>query len=159
MKLQNTYIKQRITFINIMLLIVLIASCMLYYMDINILKDESILLAVINLLGLLYMNYLGCPFFKYDSDGETLIFKNEKSLYPSLFVSEKQSDFPKIKLSKFVIKNRPLFKKKLEIYIFSRRIKKKQTKICFDISYLTSKQIKNLKISLNKVIKDNRECT
>ncbi|PQL90853.1 hypothetical protein [Apibacter adventoris] len=157
MKLQNTYIKQKVAFINIMLLIVLLICLMLNYLNINILKKEDDIIVIISLLALLYMSYLGCPYFKYDSEGETLILKNEKSFFPTFLVREKQSDFPKRKLKKFAIKNKFLLKKRLEIYIFSTRVQTGQTKIYFDISYLTKKQIKDLNFSLNKVINDNQQ--
>lgn len=157
MKLQNTYIKQKVAFINIMLLIVLLICLMLNYLNINILKKKDDIIAIISLLALLYMSYLGCPYFKYDSEGETLILKNEKSFFPTFLVREKQSDFPKRKLKKFAIKNKFLLKKRLEIYIFSTRVQTGQTKIYFDISYLTKKQIKDLNFSLNKVINDNKQ--
>jgi hypothetical protein len=157
MKFQNKKTKSKIAITNIVILIIFFTSFIFMYLNIPAFGrcDEFVLL--ISLLILVYLAYLGCPFFRYDSDGETLIFQNEKSLPISFLVKESLSDFPKRKLIKFVIKSKPLFKKVLEIYISSKRVSSGQSKVSFDISYLDSKQIRDIRISLNKVVNENKK--
>jgi hypothetical protein len=157
MKFQNPKTKSKIAITNIVILIIFFTSFIFMYLNIPAFGrcDEFVLL--ISLLILVYLAYLGCPFFRYDSDGETLIFQNEKSLPISFLVKESLSDFPKRKLIKFVIKSKPLFKKVLEIYISSKRVSSGQSKVSFDISYLDSKQIRDIRISLNKVVNENKK--
>jgi hypothetical protein len=157
MKLQNKPTKSKVTAINIIIFIILLMSLTLSYLDIAIFANHDELVFCISLFLLIYLAYLGCPFFKYDSEGETLIFQNQKALPMSFLIKETQSDFPKRKLKNFNIKKRPLFKKTLEIYISSKRVNIGLSKINFDISYLNSKQIRDLNISLNKVLKENNQ--
>ncbi len=155
MKLQNKQTKSKVTIINIMLFIIFFTSLVFSYLDIKLFRSKDEITCVISFIFLIYMSYLGCPLFLYDSEGETLIFQNKKAIPFAFLVHEQQSDFPKRKLNNFNIIKMPLFKKKLEIYISSKRVSSGLTKISLDISYLTSKQIKDLKISLNKVLKEN----
>ncbi len=155
MKLQNKQTKSKITVINILLLIIFFTSLIFSYLDISILRSNDEIVCIVSLIILLYISYLGCPYFLYDSNGETLILHNKKALPFAFLVHEKQSDFPKRKLIKYSIDNKPLFKRKLDVYISSKRVNSGLSKISFDISYLTSKQVKNLNISLNKIVKEN----
>ncbi len=103
------------------------------------------------LFAFLYL--LGKPIFEYDSDGEALNFRNNHILY--VFSRKNAKDeFPKYKLLKYNVVS-ILFFKKLYIYVSS---KKNHTVILkYDISYLAKKEIKDLKFSLNKVVKANQE--
>ncbi|MXO32131.1 MULTISPECIES: hypothetical protein [Apibacter] len=157
MKFQNPKTKSKIAIINIVILIVFFTSFVFIYLNVPAFGRSDEFVLFISLLLLIYLAYLGCPFFRYDSEGETLIFQNEKSLPIAFLVRESLSDFPKRKLVKFVIKNKPLFKKVLEIYISSKRVSSGQSKVNFDISYLNSRQIRDIRISLNKVISENKK--
>lgn len=102
------------------------------------------------LLGLFYIR--GRQIFEYDSDGEALNFKN-RSIVP--FIGKTVSDeFPKYKLKKYEVVN-GIFFKRLFITISSK--KSNFIMLKYDISYLSNKEIKDLKYSLNKVIKANSE--
>lgn len=113
-------------------------------------ESISFILAPV-LLWILYF-VIGKPIFEYDSDGETLNFRN-KHLIPFLG-KEKIDEFPKYKLISYDILN-ALFFKKLFVTISSK--KSKSITLRYDISYLKKSKIKDLKISLNKVIKNNQQ--
>ncbi|MDR2121718.1 MAG: hypothetical protein LBP34_01200 [Flavobacteriaceae bacterium] len=157
MKLQNKPTKSKVTVVNITTLIIFFTSLAFIYLDIPAFGYHDEMISVISLVILLYLTYLGCPFFMYDSEGETLIFQNQKALPFSFFVKEIQSDFPKRKLKNFNIKNRFFFKKILEIYISSKRVNSGLSKIDFDISYLSAKQIRDLRTSLKRVLHENTQ--
>jgi hypothetical protein len=101
----------------------------------------------------LFLYFLGRPIFEYDSDGEALNFRNNHILY-ILAKKNAKDEFPKYKLLKFNIVNALIFKK-LYIYISSKKAHVLILK--YDISFLSRKQIKDLKFSLNKVIKANKD--
>lgn len=136
--------------------IVFILGVIAYVLEINkfdIFGDKSwVLLLVPSLISvLLYL--LGRPIFEYDSDGEALNFRNNHIIY--IFSKKNAKDeFPKYKLLKFNIVNALIFKK-LYIYISSK--KSHVLILKYDVSFLGRKQIKDLKFSLNKVIKANKE--
>lgn len=118
----------------------------------NILGQESYLLIIIPvvLLGIFYLS--GRQIFEYDSDGEALNFKN-RNIIP--FLDRPLSDeFPKYKLLKYEIVQL-LFFKRLYITISSKN--SGSTMLKYEISYLTKKEVNDLKFSLNKVVKANNE--
>ena len=117
-------------------------------------KMVSISLLLIGVSGLVIIFLRGRQIFEYDSDGEALNFKNH-SIIPFLG-KEARDEFPKYKLISFDITDAVLFKK-LHIKITSR--KKNEIVLKYDISYLTSSEIRDLKLSLQRTIKANKENT
>lgn len=118
----------------------------------NLLDSGDFLLLLIPVLLLLIFLVRGRQIFEYDSDGEALNFKNRNVV---LFLNKPLSDeFPKYKLKNFEIINAVVFKK-LFITVDSKR----STAIIlkYDISYLSKKELNDLKLSLSKVIKKNKE--
>ena len=118
-----------------------------------------------NLLGNIHYLLLIVPFslvtifvlrgkqvFEYDSDGEAINFKN-RNIVP--FYSKVINDeFPKYKVVKYEIKNYILYKK---LYLTITSKKKNFLTLKYDIAYLTRKEINDLKFSLNKICKNNRD--
>ena len=97
-----------------------------------------------------YLN--GRQIFEYDSDGEAVHFRN-RNIIP--FLSKPLSDeFPKYKLIKYETVNM-FFVKRLYITISSKS--SGTTMLKYEISYLTRKEVSDLRMSLNKIIKANKE--
>ena len=115
-------------------------------------KMASISLLFIGVSGLVIIFLRGRQIFEYDSDGEALNFINH-SIIPFLG-KEAKDEFPKYKLVSFEIVN-ALFFKRLYIKITSK--KHKESILKYDISYLTSSEIRDLKLSLQRTIKANKE--
>jgi len=159
MKLQNRTTKNKVIILNILLLIGLITSICFFFLKNEINSYYDVATALVCLIALQCLNYFGAPYFKYDSNGETLIIQNQKAL-PFSLVREHSADFPKGKLVKFNIANGFLSKQTLELYIRSRRGNHAaHSKLKFNITYLSRKDIKNLNISLNKVLRENSKVT
>ena len=115
---------------------------------------ESILFILLPILLLVGFWFRGKPIFEYDSDGEAVIFKN-RNIIP--FLSKDISDeFPKYKILSYEVVN-AIFFKKLYIKIRSRKENHEAIILKYDISYLRTKEITHLKISLKKIIKANKE--
>ena len=117
-------------------------------------KMASISLLLIGGAGLVIIFLRGRQIFEYDSDGEALNFKNH-SIIPFL-EKEAKDEFPKYKLVSFEIVNALLFKR---LYIRITSKKHKESILKYDISYLTSSEIRDLKLSLQRTIKANKENT
>ncbi len=97
--------------------------------------------------------YRGLPVFHYDSDGEVLNFTAEEPHLRWLgrwFV--KHFEFPKRKLARFHIKSYPL-RRTLTVAVQSKEGILQKQKI--NISYLNSKELSDLKLSLEKVLRKN----
>jgi len=102
---------------------------------------------------MIFIFYLrGRQIFEYDSDGEALNFKNKNVL---LFLDKPLNDeFPKYKLKSYEVLNAFIFKK---LYITVTSKKSNSIILKYDISYLTEKELKDLKFSLSKIIRNNKE--
>ena len=72
----------------------------------------------------------------------------------AIFGRDISDEFPKYKLKKYEVVNAIFFKR---LYITISSKKQSTTTLKYEISYLTTKEIRDLKISLNKVLKVNRE--
>ena len=156
MRLSNRNGLPRYSFIYSLAGIIFILGIIAYVLEINnfdVLGDKAWILLLIPALMFFFLYLLGKPIFEYDSDGEALNFRNSHILF--IFSKRNAKDeFPKYKLIKFNVVNALIFKK-LYIYISSK--KNPVLILKYDISYLSNKQIKDLKFSLNKVTKANRE--
>ncbi|SIS28888.1 hypothetical protein SAMN05421768_101417 [Chryseobacterium joostei] len=118
----------------------------------NVLGDESYLLIIIPVLMLIVFYLSGRQIFEYDSDGEALNFKN-RNIIPFLN-SPLHDEFPKYKLIKYDVVT-IFFIKRLYITLSSKN--SGSTILKYQISYLSRKEVNDLKLSLNKVVKANKE--
>ena len=156
MRLSNRNKAPVYNFIYSLVGIVFILGIIAFILEINkfdVFGDKAWVLLLIPTLMFLFLYFLGRPVFEYDSDGEALNFRNNHILY-ILSKKNAKDEFPKYKLLKFNIVNALIFKK-LYIYISSK--KSHVLVLKYDISFLSRKQIKDLKFSLNKVTKSNKE--
>ena len=113
---------------------------------------SEFLLIIIPILGILIFYLRGRQIFEYDSDGEALNFKNRNVV---LFLDKALSDeFPKYKLKNYEVLNAIILKK---LYITISSKKNHSIILKYEISYLTKKELNDLKMSLSKVIKTNKE--
>ena len=121
-------------------------------MRFDILDEKSCILIIVPAI-LLIINYLyGRQIFEYDSEGEALHFKN-RNVIP--FIDKPLNDeFPKYKLIKFEMIS-VLFFSRLYVTVSSKNGGSAILK--YETSYLTKKEVNDLKTSLNKVINANKE--
>ncbi|QOW09494.1 hypothetical protein Q73A0000_03495 [Kaistella flava (ex Peng et al. 2021)] len=135
----------------VMILVLGLAAFLLEYYIYDYLGASQWLLLIIPIAIVLIFYFRGRQIFEYDSDGEALNFKNRNVF---LFLDRNLSDeFPKYKLLKYDIVN-ILILKRLYITISS---KKGNITLRYDVSYLTKKELNDLKISLSKVVRSNKE--
>lgn len=96
--------------------------------------------------------YRGRQIFEYDSDGEALNFKNRNVI---VFLDKSLSDeFPKYKLLSYEVISLFILKR---LYVTINSKKSHNLTLRYDVSYLTKKELNDLKFSLSKVIKNNRK--
>ena len=155
MRLSNKKKTPIYSFIQTILFVGIILGVAAFFVErykIDFLDWESYLLIVIPVvMGFLYW-IRGKQIFEYDSDGETLTINNY-SIIP-FFKDQKKDEFPKYKLQNFEVVNL-IFIKRLLITIHSK--KNHHLHLKYDISYLNNKEVKDLKLSLRKVLKTNKE--
>ena len=150
MRLSNRNRIPVFSFIYSLVGIIFILGVIAYILEINkfdIFGNKVWILLAIPLMLFLLLYFIGRPVFEYDSDGETLNFRNSHILY-LLTKKNAKDEFPKYKLLKFNIVN-VLFFKRLYVYISSK--KSHVIILKYDVTFLSKKQLKDLKFSLNKV--------
>lgn len=155
MRLNNRNRTGYFQFVSTLVFSTLILGIFLFFVEYyfyNYLGWSAYLLIIIPALLTAIFYIRGRQIFEYDSDGEALNFKNKNVV---LFLDKPLSDeFPKYKLKKYEVINAFVFTR---LYI---SISSKKTNIIilkYDISYLSKKELNDLKFSLNKVIKQNKE--
>lgn len=155
MRLSNRRKLPYYNFINTFLLVFFFGGIAAFFLEkikFDVLGWESYLFIIIPVL-LLYIFYLkGRQIFEYDSDGEALNFRN-RSFLP-IFGKPASDEFPKYKLLKYEVVDAFLFKR---LFITIPSKKSNSIVLKYDISYITKKELRDLKFSLNKVIKANKE--
>jgi len=155
MRLSNRKKVPVYNFFNILLLMILSGGCIGFIVDkmrFDILDEKSYILIIVPAI-LLIINYLyGRQIFEYDSEGEALHFRN-RNIIP--FIDKPLNDeFPKYKLIKFEMIS-VLFFSRLYVTVSSKNGGSAILK--YETSYLTKKEVNDLKTSLNKVINANKE--
>ena len=142
-----------LTLINVLIVIGL-AGFILEKTRLAMFGNESVLFVLLPVVLLILFLVRGRQIFEYDSDGEAVNFKN-RNIIPFLS-KEIRDEFPKYKILSYEVVN-AIFLKKLFVKIKSRKGHHQAIILKYDISYLTDKEIKDLKFSLKKIIKANRE--
>lgn len=154
MRLNNTNKAGYFNFLSILILMIFPVGLMAFLLEYYIydyLGSEQWLLLVIPITIIIIYYCRGRQIFEYDSDGEALNFKNRNVI---LFLNKSLSgEFPKYKLVEYDIVNLFILKR---LYI-AIKSKKGNITLKYDISYLTKKELNDLKISLSKVVKKNKE--
>ena len=142
-----------LTLINVLIVIGL-AGFILEKTRLAMFGNESILFVLLPVVLLILFLVRGRQIFEYDSDGEAVNLKN-RNIIPFLS-KEIRDEFPKYKILSYEVVN-AIFFKKLFVKIKSRKEHHQAIILKYDISYLTDKEIKDLKFSLKKIIKANKE--
>ena len=142
-----------LTLINVLIVIGL-AGFILEKTRLAMFGNESVLFVLLPVVLLILFLVRGRQIFEYDSDGEAVNFKN-RNIIPFLS-KEIRDEFPKYKILSYEVVN-AIFFKKLFVKIKSRKEHHQAVILKYDISYLTDKEIKDLKFSLKKIIKANKE--
>lgn len=136
----------------LMLVVFGIAAFLLNEYRFQAVGKESYVLLILPILLLVVFHLNGRQIFEYDSDGEALNFKN-RNIIP--FMDKPLHDeFPKYKLMRYEMVS-VFFIKRLYVTISSKN--SGSTILKYEISYLSQKEVNDLKISLNKVVKANEE--
>lgn len=129
------------------------ASVELKYDDVPF-NYSSLIPNVIALLVGIYIFVVGKT-FEFDSDGETINFKSNGVLVSQfMHYREQRTEVPKSKLKDFRVENYFIYKR-LHIYIHSRNSKGFRH-YKYNITFLTGKKVKSLKMSLAKVLEKNK---
>lgn len=129
-----------------------IAAFILEKTRLNLFGNESILFIVFPVVVFLVYLLRGKEIFEYDSEGEVLNFRNSYIL--PFLGKEIRDEFPKYKILSFDVVNAIIFKR---LFIKIKSKKDHVALLKYDISYLSDKDVNDLKFSLKKIIAANKE--
>ena len=155
MRLNNRNKRGYYNFLITLLLMMTFTGIVAFFLEkykYDVLGAESIFFIIIPVIFLVIFYLRGKQIFEYDSYGETLNFKNRNVL--SFLNKPITDEFPKYKLKSYEIVNAIIFKR-LFITITSK--KNHSTILKYEVSYLTKKELGDLKYSLSRVIRNNKE--
>lgn len=142
-----------------LLFLALLAAMTLILIPIGVIVNviSPYFLIGIILISFLILYFLGHQHVEYDSDGEVINIRTKDIFWSKYFPNHKVvMDFPKKKLVSFKVQH-SFFKKTLEMYVTSKRTAHGVTKLKFNITFLSKSETNDLKRSLNKIIKNNKE--
>ncbi len=156
MRLNNAKIKNTILTAYFLLLFAVILNMLVFGLFRNWITNTNLELALIISFFLIVFIVLHsvAKYFEYDSDGDVLVIVN-KGLIVSEFINyrEKIVEFPKKKLLYYKLKDYGIYKS-LNRYVRSGEHDQKRIK--FNVSLMPKKKLRYLKMSLDKVVKQNK---
>ena len=155
MRLNNRNKAGFYNFISTSILLIFVLGCGAFILELfkfDMLNESvsTLLLIIPGFFGLIF--YLrGRQIFEYDSEGEALHFKNRNVLSYEKPIND---EFPKYKMISYEVIDALIFTR---LYVNLSSKKNKVITLKYDVSYLNKKELKDLKTSLSKVIKENKE--
>ncbi len=156
MRINNSKIRNTILTAYFLLLFVVIISMLVFGLFRNWISNTTLewILIMGFFLGLFMALYSVAKYFEYDSDGDVLVIIN-KGLIVSEFVNyrEKIVEIPKRKLLYYKLKDYGIYKS-LNLYI--RSGKNRQKRIKFNVSLVPNRKLRYLKMSLDKIVRNNK---
>lgn len=156
MRLNNSKIKNTILSAYFLLLIAVIISIIVFGLFKDWINNSIIKYTVLILFfGLLfYLLHKVSKYFEYDSDGNVIVLINRGLIVSEFFnYRELKAEFPKEKLLYYRI-NKYFIYKSLNLYIKSNE--QHQKRIRFNVSLVSRKKLRYLRMSLDKVVKQNK---
>ena len=156
MRINNSKIKNTILTAYFLLLFTVIIGMIVFGLFKNWIHNSTLKYTVfIVFFALLFLVlYKVAKYFEYDSDGHVLVLLNKGFVVSELLkYREKKAEFPKSKPLYYKL-NKYFFYKSLNLYI--RSGEQYQKRIQFNVSLVSNKKLKYLKMSLDKVVKQNK---
>lgn len=103
---------------------------------------------------LFFVLYRMAKYFEYDSDGEALVVVSKGLILSEFFnYRQKRVEFPKEKLLSYEFHDYIVYK---SLYLYVRSNDGGQSKLKFNVTLVSPKKLKYLKISLTKIVKQNK---
>lgn len=156
MRINNSKIKNTIITAYFLLLVAVILNMIVFGLFRNWISNST--LEWVLIIGFFVVVFLVlhsvAKYFEYDSDGDVLVIIN-KGLIVSEFINyrEKIVEFPKSKLLYYKLKDYGIYKS-LNLYIRSGDYRQKRIK--FNVTLVPVRKLRYLKMSLDKIVKNNK---
>ncbi len=156
MRINNSKIKNTILTAYFLLLIAVILNMVVFGLFRDWIDSTTLqwILVVVFFIGLFALLHSIAKYFEYDSDGDVLVITN-RGMIVSEFINyrEKIVEFPKTKLLYYNLKDYRIYKS-LNLYVKSGEHHQKRIK--FNVTLVPNRKLRYLKMSLDKIVKNNK---
>lgn len=156
MRINNSKIKNIVVSVYFIILLVVVVSMIVFRLFREWIQSTTLefgLYFVLLLIIFIFFHWLA-KYFEYDSEGKVLVLINRGLVISDYFkYGEKKVEFPKTKLLYYKLNNYIIYKC-LNLYV--RSGEKHQKRIKFNVSFVSNKKLKYMKMSLNKILKENK---
>jgi len=139
-----------------LLLIAVILNMVVFGLFRNWIDNSTLqwILIVVFFVGVFLVLHSVGKYFEYDSDGDVLVIINRGMIVSEFFnYREKIVEFPKTKLLYYKLKDYKIYKS-LNLYVKSGEHHQKRIK--FNVTLVPNRKLRYLKMSLNKIVKNNK---
>lgn len=157
MRINNSKLRNSIVAIYFVLVFAVTISMIVFGLFQDWIEDVTLKwLTVLAIFTVLFLAlHTIAKYFEYDSDGEILVVANKGMILSEFFRHrEKIVEIPKEKLLYYKL-NSYIIYRSLNLYI--RSGKKIQKRIKFNVSLMPKRKIKYLKMSLDKIVRNNKK--
>lgn len=156
MRINNSKIKNTILTAYFLLLIAVILNMVVFGLFRDWINSSTLqwILVVVFFVGLFVALHSIAKYFEYDSDGDILVIIN-RGMIVSEFINyrEKIVEFPKTKLLYYKLMDYRIYKS-LNLYVRSGEHHQKRIK--FNVTLVPNRKLRYLKMSLDKIVKNNK---
>jgi hypothetical protein len=139
-----------------LLLIAVILNMVVFGLFRNWIDNSTLqwILIIVFFVGVFLALHSVAKYFEYDSDGDVLVIINRGMIVSEFFnYREKIVEFPKTKLLYYKLKDYKIYKS-LNLYVKSGEHHQKRIK--FNVTLVPNRKLRYLKMSLNKIVKNNK---
>lgn len=156
MRINNSKIKNTILTAYFLLLVAVILNMVLFGLFRDWIGNTTLqwLLIICFFVVVFIALHSIAKYFEYDSDGDVLVLINRGMVIADFFnYREKIVEFPKNKLLYYKLKDYRIYKS-LNLYVRSGEYRQKRIK--FNVTLVPNRKLKYLKMSLDKIVKNNK---
>ena len=156
MRINNAKVKKTILTAYFLLLLAVILNMLVFGLFRNWINNTNLEWGLI--IGFFVVVFVAlhsiAKYFEYDSDGDVLVIVN-RGMIVSEFINyrEKIVEFPKRKLLYYKLKDYGIYKS-LNLYLRSGDHRQKRIK--FNVTLVPKRKLRYMKMSLDKVVKQNK---
>ena len=157
MRINNSKLRNSIVAIYFVLVFAVIVNMIVFGLFQDWIENVTVKWAiVIVVFSVLFLAiHTIAKYFEYDSDGEILVVANKGMVLSEFFRHrEKIVEIPKRKLLYYKVKDYTIYRS-LNLYLKSGNAHQKRIK--FNITLMPKKKIKYLKMSLDKIVRNNKK--
>ena len=157
MRINNSKLRNSIVAIYFVLVFTVIVNMIVFGLFQDWIEDVTLKWAIVIVVFLIlfFAFHAIAKYFEYDSDGEILVVANKGMVLSEFFRHrERIVEIPKEKLLYYKLRSYVIYR---SLNLFIKSGNNRQKRIKFNVSLMPKRKIKYLKMSLDKIVRDNKK--